>query len=97
MEHGAAAEAVDRALDALEGVQWRALFAAGVIPMALDDTLALLVREDGAWLIAGQTSVFTFDDAGRFDLVGAWDRIGWGFDTQNAAIHLFDGRSLLPP
>lgn len=88
---------MDRALDVLEKAKWRTLFAQSVVPLAPDDPLALLIREDSVWLIAGQTAIFTFDEAGRFELVGACDRIGWGFDTKNAAIHLFDGRSLLPP
>jgi hypothetical protein len=91
---GDLAASLDSVLNTLESAKWRDLFARSIMPMARSDSLALLVRGSERWLIAAETAVFALTPEGRLVLAGACDRITYGDDAYNAAIHLFEGSTV---
>ena len=91
---GAPAEALDALLNALESAKWRNLFARAIMPMSQMDPLALLVRGSERWLIAAETAVFALTKENGLHLVGACEPMTYGLGGDEAAIHLFDGRTI---
>jgi len=92
--HGVLAEALDAVLNALESARWRDLFARAIMPMALSNSLALLVRGSECWLIANEIAVFVLAPNGNLNLVGACDRIRYGESASSAVIHLFNSSTV---
>ena len=83
-------------LDVLNAVDWGDLFVAGVMSLESSDALALLAHGADVWLLAAG-AVFSLDPEGRIQVVGAHDQMADFRDPSRTVVHLFDGRSLVPP